>query len=308
MKINPKTLQKLREDQQALAEGSGVSPRTVLRLENGESRETRRSTVERIAKILRVDPKALAEEPESEAVMNALVEAMPRKEENEKGPFAPDFRRFPFRLYSQTILAYDLVAEQYGIEAKQIVNAAPLLFTLLAEMSLADRLRRAEETQAAFDATNATLPDYLGGRAWDDTFRAEKQSIGARELFCSRGSEDQVDYFEEEGRNPFADFLKQLAKELGPDNDAIDPEEVHFDPDGFLNYVPLFEKFRKSLTGGSARADYALSKGKVRIADISEELRGEDEDITAERVKRLEAEVSDEEWDEQEKFMDSLVL
>ena len=318
MKINPKTLEKLREarglDQQALAERAGVSPRTVLRIEIGESVETRQSTVEGIAKVLRIkDLKVLAQEPESEAVINALVEAMPRKKaikeeenkEHQKRPFAPDFRRVPFRLYSQTILAYDLVAEKYGIDAKQIVNAAPLLFTLLAEMSLADRLRRAEKTQAAFDAANATLPDYLGGRGWDDTFRAEKQSIGARELFYSRGSEDQVDYFEEEGRNPFSDFLKQLAKELGPDSDAIDPEEIYFDPDGFLNYVPLFESYRKELTCDSPRADYALSRGYVRIGQIPKELLGEGKDVTDKRKKWLEDEdkVPDEEWAEYEERM-----
>ena len=37
-------------------------------------------------------------------------------------------------------------------------------------------------------------------------------------------------YYEEE-RNPFSDFLTQLAEELGSDNDAIDPEEIHFDPE-----------------------------------------------------------------------------
>ena len=294
MQINHETLKKLRNQkgysQEGLAKEAKVSKRTIAEIESGNKTEgTRGSIVKKLAEALRVEPEVLGNEPESEEVREVEI------------------RKYGLRLVNlplkdETILSYDLIKEHYGVDIGQIVNAAPLLFTLLAEMSLAERLRRAEETQAAFDGANATLPDYLGGRGWDDTFRGEKQSIDARELFYSRGSEDQVDYFEEEGRNPFSDFLIRLAKELG-DNDAIDPEEVHFDPDGFLNHVPLFESYRKKLTGGSARADYALSRGKVRIADISEELRGEDEDITAERVRRLEVEVSDEEWTEHEERM-----
>ena len=113
------------------------------------------------------------------------------------------------------------------------------------------------------------------------------------------------DYFE---RNPFSDFLKQLAKDLGRDNDAINPKEVFFDPDGFLNCASLFEKYRKSLTGGSARADYALSHGYTRIRQIPKELRGEDGDVTSERVKWLEDKVPDEDWSEYEQWINSLNL
>lgn len=290
MQINSETFKKLRKSkgfsQQTLADESGVAKKTIARIESEKEKgEPRGDTVKLLAKALRVKPEVLAEEPESETV---------REQELQKHGFRP----VKLVLNGETILAYGLVADQYGVETRQIINAAPLLFTLLAEMSLNERRRRAKEAEEAIDAFNRIRPEHMEGRSWD-AYR-EKISIAKRDLFARPIDWMEVnEFYYEEERNPFSDFLIRLAKELG-ENDAIDPEEVHFDPDGFLNYVPLFEKFRKSLTGGSARADYALSRGKVRIADISEELRGEDEDITAERVRRLEAEVSDDEWDEYE--------
>ena len=111
-------------------------------------------------------------------------------------------------------------------------------------------------------------------------------------------------YFFEEARNPFNDFLIEQAKSLGPDNDAIDPEEIsnYGNFDDLPSYY-LFESYRKSLTGGSSRADYALSRGYTRIGQIPKELRGEDESVTAERVEWLESKVPDEDWDEYEKRM-----
>ena len=295
MQINHVTLKKLRKErgysQEELAGAAKVSKRTIAEIESGKKTVgTRGSTVKLLAAALRVEPEVLGQEPESEVV-----------KEVEFRKSGLRFARLPLK--SETILAYDLVAEQYGVDMTQIIHAAPLLFTLLAEMSLTERLRRAEKTQAAFDAANETLPDYLGGRGWDDTFWAEKQSIGARELFYSRGSEDRVDYFQED-RNPFSDFLIQLVgNELGSDNDAINPEEVHFYPDGFWNYVSLFETYRKNLAGGSGRADYALSHGYTRIGQIPEELRGEEKEVVSKRVKWLEAKVPDEDWDEYEDRM-----
>ena len=109
------------------------------------------------------------------------------------------------------------------------------------------------------------------------------------------------DYFYEEARNPFNDFLIEQAKNLGPDNDAIDPEE--FSNYGNFDDLPsfnLFESYRKNLTGGSRRADYALTPGHVLISQIPKELRGEDEDVTSRRVEWLEAQVTDEDWAEYE--------
>ena len=313
MKINPKTLEKLREirglDQQALAERAGVSSRTILRIEIGESGETRRSTVEQIAKALRVkDVKVLAQEPESEAVKEAVSEALKKPEEEgepRRNPLFPFFQQVKLRFNSETILAYGLVAEQYGVETRQIIKTAPLLFTLLAEMSLAARRRRLEDMEAAFEH----FPKHLIPRSWLD-LDAERASIGQRDIFTRHIHEHELNksYYNEEFRNPFNDFLIEQAKSL-PDNDAIDPEEIenlgNFDD---LPSFSIFESYRKNLTGDSARADYALSHGYTRISKIPKELHGEDEDVTSERVKWLESKVPDEDWSEYENWIGSLNL
>ena len=289
MQINPETLKKLRKkngfSQQTLADATatGISKKTIARIESGKGGETRGSTVQELAKALRIKPEILAQEPDSEAVRE--------QELQEHG-----LRLVKLVLDGKTILSFDLLESIYGVDMRQVVNVAPMLFTLLAEMSLNERRRRAEEAEEAIDAFNRICPEHMGGRSWDDSH--EKISIAKRDLFARSIDWMEVnEFYYEEERNPFSDFLIQLAEELGPDNDALNPEEIHFDPDTFFDHVPLFEKFRKSLTGGSARADYALSRGKVRIVDISEELRGEDEDVTSERVKWLEAKVPTEEWE-----------
>ncbi len=303
MQINPETLKKLRKkngfSQQTLADASGVSKKTIARIEGGKGKvEPRGDTVKLIAKALRVKPEVLAQEPESEAV---------REQELQKYGLRP----IKLVLDGETILAYGLVAEQYGVETTQILKAAPMLFTILAEMCLAERRRHAKDAKAALEAFEPRMVDFYTNT--DDYLEAEitdydcssfdigmvvllsglDSSYGRRNLFRKYWGE----MFEEsvEG-NPFSDFLKRLAGELGKENDAIDPEEIHFDPETVFDHVPLFESYRKSLSGGSARADYALSHGDIRISQIPKELRGEDKDVTSRRVKWLEEKVTDEDW------------
>ena len=66
MRINPETLKKLRNknglSQQTLADASGVSKKTIARIEGGKG-EPRGDTVKLLAKALRVEPEVLAQEP-----------------------------------------------------------------------------------------------------------------------------------------------------------------------------------------------------------------------------------------------------
>ena len=299
MQINSETLKKLRNknglSQQTLADASGVSKKTIARIESGKEKgEPRGDTVKLLAKALRVKPEILAEEPESEAV---------REQELQKF----GLRVVKLLFDGETLISYDLVKENYGVGMQKIINVAPMLFTLLAEMSLNERRRRAEEAEEAIDAFNRVRPEHIEGRSWEGSY--EKSSIAQRDLFARSIDWMEVNrfYYEEE-RNPFSDFLTQLAEELGSENEAIDPEEIHFDPETVFDHVPLFESFRKSLTSGSTRADYALSRGKVRIGQVPKELCGEDENVTSRRVKWLESKVPDEDWNEYKNWLDSLNL
>ncbi len=296
MQINPETLKKLRNkngfSQQTLADATetGVSKKTIARIESGKGGGTRGSTVQELAKALRVKPEILAQEPESEAV---------REQELQKYGLRP----IKLVLDGETILTYGLVAEQYGVETRQIIKTAPLLFTLFAEMSLAERRRRLEELEAALE----DFPNHLIERNWP-ALDEEKASIGQRDIFTRHIDKHDLNesYYNEDVRNPFNDFLIEQAKSL-PDNDAIEPEEIHnlgnFDD---LPSFSLFESYRKSLTGDSARAAHALSHGYTRISKIPKELRGVDEDVTTKRVKWLESKVPDEDWSEYENWIGSL--
>lgn len=226
-------------------------------------------------------------------------------------------------LRGETMLAYDLVLDRYGIDMWDVIDAAPLLFTLLAEMSLADRRRRLEEMAVAWTAYQTTVPEHINFAAVGDCYeglQAEDDSIVERDLFgfrILRENEswsmyvDNRDY--DEDRNPFSDFLITLAKELGPDNDAIDYHGIKsaLGDGGGMTGWELFPTYLKHLTGGSLRANYALSRGYVRLGQIPKHLRGEDEDndqVTVERTEWLESHVPDEDWAKRSRILDSISL
>lgn len=281
MRIHPEKLKGLRKkgglSQEALAEVSGLTKKTIARIESGKGGETRGSTAKMIAESLGVKPEALTRAPESDAAREA------------------DFRKFGWRRdrlarTGETIVGYDLVREHYGVNTTTLIAMAPMLFTLLAEMSLADRRRRLKEIEVAADAVNEAissfphLPEDLQKEYW---CAYNKPSISRRDLFAQFPSDEWSQW-----EDIFPGFLNELVESLG-DNDAIsvDPEMI-----GCPENTPLFKKYRERLTGGSARADYALSHAYVRLGNIPRELRGEDEERTAARVKWLEAQVPDEDW------------
>ncbi len=294
MRINPETLKKLRKSkgfsQQTLADESGVTKKTIARIEGGKGGETRGSTMRDLAKTLRVNLEVLTQEPDSEAVHDEEV----RKK------YGWGVLKLRLRFDGHDIIAYDLIQDRYGVGMYDLIKVAPLLFTILSERSLAERRRRLEQAEAALE----NFPEHLIPRSWL-ALDAERASIAERDIFVRSIDEHEVnDSYYGDNRNPFNDFLIEQAKSLEPDNDAIDADDIHnlgnFDD---LPSFNLFESYRKKITGGSRRADYALSRGYVRISEIPEELRGEDESVTAERVKRLESKVKDEEWIEYEERM-----
>ena len=290
MRINPETFKKLRDSmgfsQQTLANESGVAKKTIARIESGKG-EPRGSTVRLLAKALRIkDIQILAQEPDSEAV---------HEEELRKS----GTRQVTVRLDAETIFAHDLVRDRYGLVLdgydvvfRLILDGAPIFFALLAEMSLADRRRRVEEMKAI-------IPDHLYPEELEKLVVREEDSIAKKDVFAhliTGGGEEKT---------PFGDFLSQLAEKVDPESDMLAHESWCwglFD-DEFTDPPCVCETYRKKLTGGSARADYALSRGYTRIGQIPKELRGEDEDITAERVEWLESKVPDEDWEEHEERM-----
>ncbi len=283
MQINPETLKKLRNkrgfSQQTLADASGVAKKTIARMESGKG-EPRGETVKLIAKALRVEADVLSKEPDSDEVRGAELQQNAA-------------RRVPAHLDAGTVLAYDLVCERYGVEWRLILEGAPIFFTLLAEMSLADRRRRVGDMKAI-------IPEHLFLKSQEDPVVIEEDSIARRDVFAALITGGGWP-------NPFCDFVSRKAKELDPDGDMLAHEDLRwgFEEVGFIDHSSdVFEKYLKSFTGDSARAGHALSRGYVRIGQIPMEFRGDDGAVIPERVKWLEEKVPDEDWEEYERLLE----
>ncbi len=328
MQINSETFKKLRKSkgfsQQTLADESGVAKKTIARIESEKEKgEPRGETVKLLAKALRVKPEVLAEEPESETVQEQELRKI-------------GLRVIKLPIDGETLISYDMVEKHYGVGMRGLVYAAPMLFTLLAEMSLDERRRRLKKMQKKWEGYEQNVPEHLipNHARHEDSANAEESSINKRDIFARRiySGDDNfgMNFISDESyfdasRSPFNDFLIEQAKKLGPDNDAVNPEKIHFYPYGGsleiegeleVSYeAPLFEKFRERITGGSTRADYALSRGYTRPHDIPHRLQPpnpfldegeEDESVVSERKEWLEAKVPDEDWDKWERWLNSL--
>jgi transcriptional regulator with XRE-family HTH domain len=191
-----------------------------------------------------------------------------------------------------------LVARRYGVEPRTILEAAPILFTILAEDSLHSRRRLVE-------ALNSSLQGVMGAKLSDrlpnvryGAFRAqnalwrEEASIAARDL------DGRMDDDEEpgDGSSPFVDFLQSRLIELGID--SSDGEGA--DTDFYIRVTTLFEEEFLAITTGDERAAFALWYRHTSIRDIPQEL-GWTEDEDAERgfARRdwLAGKVPDEAWE-----------
>lgn len=276
--------QQLADKSQQPDDKSRISPRTIARLESNaaSSNSTRERTINKLADALRVEPGVLTGElPMPEAA---------RLEDGERvqvsALLAPEVR-----------LAYDLIKRRYGVNPTMIFNLGPLLFTLLAEGSLAWRRQKVNEVGEIAER----LYD-MGGIAGHLSFafaayrvqegaRGEDESISKRDLFGEQVSEDAFELgYDRSTNNPFADYLRQFARKLGdPSVILLDPDFDDVNPDGpmkgFPEYIVCQGDIEK-ITGGSAQARWALKLGGVRLKDIPDELWMES--ATDRRVQWLE--------------------
>ena len=287
MSIIPETLRALRDkhglSQQGLAEkaaqikGASVSKRTIARIESGEiaPEKVRPHTVRSLAKALGVAPEALGK-PVSEADGATLEEA--------------GYRRFSVWLSKEVRQNYRWTTHHYDVSVKDLVDAAPWMFTLLAEMSLVDRRRRLEAANAAFEDAMRRLPAHLShdavgcgdfGHACED----EQNSLAHRDVFgrIVLETDHGADRFDPSATNPFVEFLRRAAE--GLDEDALDPDSLNLPYGGGMPRWTVFENWLHRLTGGDALARCAVEKVACVIDTIPENLKGEAN--TAERVAFL---------------------
>ena len=182
-----------------------------------------------------------------------------------------------------------------------------MLFTLLAEASLDERRRRVEEAKKGTRRVQPRPARASRRSAW--AYREEEESIERRDLFRHPGDLEWDDPAWEKYRengNPFANFLKRLAKNLEADNGALDPADVEFDPD-LVCRGHLFPRTpRKPHWRLTARRVGPFPRIRAP-RQIPKRLCGEGEDVTRERAEWLEAQITDDEWADCEAMMANAV-
>lgn len=281
MIIDPKRLRKLREakglSRADLAAASNVSPKQIQRLEHPReaSRSPRRVTVRRLATALGVKPEVLSGE-------ESLSES--------DSPFVPRTVRVTHWLFSEALLAFDLVEKRYGVQATAIMNMAPLFFVLLAEGSLAWRRKELAEIKDALnaieemaDGSNCRRFAVHASKAEQDSYY-EDEAIRQRNLFNDPYSADSdsdsdsgSDSFhfgvnDDKSLNPFVEYLQKLSEDLDIPGIEVDKGFVS---SSVVDNMPAYSVCRdelEKLVPLRSRAFSALQGADIRITDIPEEL------------------------------------
>ena len=181
MPIDPKRLKELRKRKRLsraeLADKSRISERQIARLESGAAAKSkaRDKTVNDLARVLGVEPGVLTGE-----TMMPQASASPLGEGGRS-------RQVSAQLLSEVSLAYALLKKRYGVSLTTLVNAAPLMFVLLAEGSFVwrrEKLKEAEDAAARLrDFQSAYMAFQLAAGYTEQGAMVEEESIEKRDLF-----------------------------------------------------------------------------------------------------------------------------
>lgn len=261
------------------AKGEGISLRQWSRIEAAKKPlvQVRRNTVELIAKALGVARAEDLGKPPAD-------DADPSKTMQEAG-----YRRIALWLSKDVRLNYRWVTHQYDVSVQDLIDAAPWMFTLLAEMSLAERARRLKEVSEAFDDVLARLPEHLGhglvARSdFDHACDNERDSLSSRDVFGKvLTTYDGAVPFDPDETNPFHAFVQQLAATI--DTGAIDSEMIEPPFGRLMPRWPVFQEWLDDLTGRDSWALYAAENVKGVLGDLPSDLKGREK--TAERIEWL---------------------
>lgn len=269
-----------------LARKTGIGRNTVQSIAKGRSCHSR--NLEKMAQALGASVDELC------GRRNLRSEAELREESRRVG-----IHRLTIHLNSRMDLNYQLVAHRYGLTTDAIVQAAPLCFTILAELSLK---RRREAITRLLDHLSASsvglehLPLIKTGMGrLDQACDLEMASIIARDLEGRLSDPDG----ESEAEGPFSVFIKEQIRETGiPETD-----ELGMDTFETTSNYRLFADDLGNISGGSRRAEFALEKRSVTIQQIPKDLRWaahEPSDVTTRRISWLESKVPELVWQEEE--------
>ncbi len=281
MQIDPERLHSLRHkkgmSRPQLAKQSGITERTIQRLEK-EPQPSQKKTLNRLAKALGVE-------------QGVLTGELPLPPSDKASASDPEPVQIGAQIAPKARLAYDLIKRRYGVTTSQMINMAPLFFTLLAEGSLAWRRKKLQEAIEAISRLDDCGGHFAGsGAVAQNAYELEEESVEKVDLFGEHlfFSDTHVtivdEPFDPSVDNPFASYLRKLAKNLHS------PGIVNVEDSDLWLKLPDYDICRDELEGianGSAGAKRALETGHVRLSQIPGELMAEDAGV--ERAKWLEA-------------------
>lgn len=214
--IRPECLKRLRQlrerTQDQLSEATGLNKQTIYRLERPErSHPVHKTTLDRLARALAVDPEVLTGE-----------KPIP-SDANQPSAAVDEAYQLNVRVDAAIRNAFELVARRYRVSVPKIAQLAPLLFVIIAEGSLKHRRKNLGELEDAlkrlyeFEDINRELQSkypqipfpYINWDDQDKAIEAEKASIKSRDLF-GQNRFDPDDFLQGED-NPFEVYLKALT-------------------------------------------------------------------------------------------------
>ena len=306
MKINPQTLRAIRDkrclSQQALADMSRVTKKTISRIETGagDPNRIRNHTVQKLASALSVKPEVLGRAPSDHS-------------DEERHLADVGYQSVKSYISDDAALAYQQVKDRYGISRNALAEMAPLFFVLLAESSLVWRREALKEIDEATEALRKLDCGTIGHLSFvnavyrvEEGAGGEEDSINERDIFGENLSDYAFDLgYDPNVSNPFAEFLRHLCKKID------DREVVELDHDGNTDLwnmngkVPSYRIFGPQfdqITGDDVWAQWSVKKGYTTISEIPDDLLGDDK--KDERIEWLRSQFPEREKDRLEKLWD----
>jgi transcriptional regulator with XRE-family HTH domain len=281
MTINPKTLKALRKkqnlSQEDLAESSKIAKRTIARLENNPlGKKVRNHTVAQLAKVLGV---------KTEALGKPFSELTPEEQK------IPGYQHIKIRISDKVWLNYRYAIIEYGVKFDEIIDAAPWMFVLLAEMSFDKRRKQLKETEDTFEEAMRLLPSHLTHGSFsridiEEAADHERESLSCRDVFGTVVLDEayRKEPFDPYHTNPFIEFIKKLVGDLK--SDEINPTEIEVrHPVSNMPQWPISQRWLHELTGGNHLANFAVETVRVSLTDMPQEIKGPDK--LTERVNWL---------------------